>query len=300
MQLSTLIATGSVATMEQKFGILPFYNTIELMWLQDFSATFENDYTNLKRQVPDAFEELKKIFPHSRFGLGGFVDKPMGDFGFLESSDYCYQLKYPLTRYTDHVKLALEKSQIHSGKDWPESQLHAMLGASLSPDTRWSANPLTPNGYKIHRLLVVATDSLYHRAGDSDLPVNNQDGVENCLEEDYPSVDQVAAALDRMQITPLFLVTEDVAPWYRGLVKDLRNHGVVYPIKKDSSDIGKGVLEAVKLALGGTCDEKDECSIGCRGAQCCGGSFKCSENPPAAVLIKLDNAPKEIKVHLQQ
>eukprot|EP01055_Gregarina_sp_Pseudo9_P000599 Gregarina_sp_Pseudo_9__598@NODE_1382_length_1647_cov_393_258706_g1288_i0_p1_GENE_NODE_1382_length_1647_cov_393_258706_g1288_i0NODE_1382_length_1647_cov_393_258706_g1288_i0_p1_ORF_typecomplete_len312_score48_32Integrin_beta/PF00362_18/3_8e41VWA/PF00092_28/0_056_NODE_1382_length_1647_cov_393_258706_g1288_i030938 len=302
MRLSTLSSVGSVASVHigHKYGVLPYYNTIDLMWLQDFSSTYEDDLANLRRELPAVMEDLKAIFPHSKFGLGGFVDKPTGEFGYPESSDYCYQLKYPLTRYTERVEMALKLAQVHSGNDWPESQLHAMLGAALSNDSHWSPLPLTPNGYKIHRLMVVATDSLFHQAGDSKLPANNADGVEDCLGEDYPSVKQVADALERSHITPLFLVSEKVAPWYRGLVKDLGDVGVVVTVAEDSSDLADAVTLAINLALGNGCSEPEACPGGCRGVDCCSGVLACKDSPAAAVFIKMDHVPKNIKIQLAQ
>eukprot|EP01056_Protomagalhaensia_sp_Gyna25_P005602 Protomagalhaensia_sp_Gyna_25__5601@NODE_773_length_2646_cov_832_530495_g606_i0_p1_GENE_NODE_773_length_2646_cov_832_530495_g606_i0NODE_773_length_2646_cov_832_530495_g606_i0_p1_ORF_typecomplete_len304_score37_63Integrin_beta/PF00362_18/2e41_NODE_773_length_2646_cov_832_530495_g606_i015592470 len=290
----------STLVIAQKYGVLPYYHTIDLMWLQDFSATYEDDLINLKRELPNLMEDLKAVFPHSKFGLGGFVDKPMGEFGYEESSDYCFHMKYSMTRYTSRIREVLELSKIHSGADWAESQLHAMLGAALSNETRWSELPMTPNGYKIHRLMVVNTDAGYHQAGDASLPANNADGVEDCLGEDYPSVEQVAEALNQQQITPLFLVTEEVAPLYRGLVRALGNNGVVYPIANDSSDIGIATQHAINLALGNPCGNDDMCSIGCYGTDCCDGEFDCNNDPAAAIVIKLSNVPKQFKVAIKR
>eukprot|EP01057_Protomagalhaensia_wolfi_P006285 Protomagalhaensia_wolfi_Nauph_80__6284@NODE_965_length_1848_cov_226_147595_g730_i0_p1_GENE_NODE_965_length_1848_cov_226_147595_g730_i0NODE_965_length_1848_cov_226_147595_g730_i0_p1_ORF_typecomplete_len306_score51_74Integrin_beta/PF00362_18/6_7e42_NODE_965_length_1848_cov_226_147595_g730_i01711088 len=301
MQLLIAGAISTLVVVAQKYGVLPYYHTIDLMWLQDFSATYEDDLTNLKHELPNLFDDLRAIFPHSKFGLGGFVDKPMGEFGYEESSDYCYHMKYPLTRYTSHIQEALELSKVHSGADWAESQLHAMLGAALSKETRWSELPMTPNGYKIHRLMVVNTDAGYHQAGDAtSLPSNNADGVEDCLGEDYPSVEQVAEALNQEQITPLFLVTEEVAPLYRGLVRALGDNGVVYPIADDSSDIATATQHAINLALGNPCGDNEICSAGCYGTDCCDGEFECNNDPAAAIVIKLSSVPKQVKVAFKQ
>eukprot|EP01054_Gregarina_sp_Poly1_P001686 Gregarina_sp_Poly_1__1685@NODE_1432_length_4160_cov_258_183728_g950_i0_p2_GENE_NODE_1432_length_4160_cov_258_183728_g950_i0NODE_1432_length_4160_cov_258_183728_g950_i0_p2_ORF_typecomplete_len303_score51_90Integrin_beta/PF00362_18/2_2e44IFR3_antag/PF14754_6/0_42_NODE_1432_length_4160_cov_258_183728_g950_i016632571 len=302
MQLAVALTFTAISVVTgHKYGVSPYYHTIDLMWLQDFSASYEDDLVNLRRELPAIFEDLKSIFPHSKFGLGGFVDKPVGDFGYPESSDYCYELKYRLTRYIDRIALVLENAHAHSGKDWPESQLHAMLGATLSNETKWSALPMTPNGYKIHRLMVVSTDAAYHQAGDSKLEPNNADGVEDCLGEDYPSVEQVKNALDKMHITPIFLVTNEVAAVYRGLVKALDNNGVVFPVKEDSSDIAAAIEKSINLALGNDCATNDEqCSAGCNGVDCCEGAFDCDETQGAAVLIKLDKVPHQIKLSLKQ
>eukprot|EP01053_Blabericola_migrator_P005651 Blabericola_migrator_1__5650@NODE_286_length_10380_cov_74_401920_g236_i0_p3_GENE_NODE_286_length_10380_cov_74_401920_g236_i0NODE_286_length_10380_cov_74_401920_g236_i0_p3_ORF_typecomplete_len302_score49_70Integrin_beta/PF00362_18/2_2e42_NODE_286_length_10380_cov_74_401920_g236_i075658470 len=292
-------ALNWLAVSAHRYGVLPYYHTIDLMWLQDFSNTYSDDLANIRRSLPLIMEDLKAIFPHSKFGLGGFVDKPLGEFGYAESSDYCYELKYKLTRYVDRITLALSKAQVHSGNDWAEAQLHAMLGAALSNQTSWSNLPMTPNGYKVHRLMVVNTDSGYHKAGDTQLPKNNADGVEDCLGEDYPSVEQVSKALATQHITPIFLVTEEVAPLYRGLVKLLDNNGVVYPVASDSSDLDTAVEKSINIALGNDCED-ELCSLGCFGEDCCDGAYACNDQPAAAVVVKLDHMPKSVRLSLQE
>lgn len=275
------------------FGLAPYYHTLDLLWVQDFSLSFENDLPLLRQQFPDAIEELKWTFPHSRFGLAGFTDKPLEKFGYEVSKDYCYQLRYKLTRYTSRLRESFDAAKTHSGGDWPESQLQAMLTAARSNETNWSETDETPNGYLIHRLMVIVTDAGYHQAGDSKLPPNDGDGVVDCLGEDYPSVEQVKDALSARSITPLFLVTADVAPIYRRLVRDLGNNGVVWKIENDSRNVRNALTSAISAVLNNDCDG-ERCDGGCVGENCCNGEHCDAEAD--AVLIHIDQMPKNLRV----
>lgn len=269
-------------------------NTIvEVAWVQDFSASQIDDLPNLRGQIPATFATLKGKFKDSRFGLVGFVDKPIEPHGSNSSADYCNRIKYPLTSNVDKIVKALSIAVVHSGRDWPESQLHAMLGTALNRTMKWSAYGDAKDGRKILKFMIVVTDAGFHVAGEADLPPNNGDGDEDCIGEDYPSIAQVSGALEKKGIIPIFLTVKDVAPVYRQLVKKLNNNGAVGVISSDSSNLEEAVLRAMSPYIGNpqSCVESPDC---CYGKACCEDSPDCDSD--SEVVIRIHHKPKRLQV----
>jgi len=265
---------------------------LELAWVQDFSASLIDDLPILRAQIPTAFSDIQEAIPDSRFGMVGFTDKPLEPFGSNSSMDYCFRVKYPLTASVANIQKSLESSVVHSGRDWPESQLHALLGTVLSPDMRWSTYLDAKDGRKISKVVVVATDAGFHLDGDSNLPANNADGDEDCLGEDYPSLDQINRALDGTGVIPIFLTTKEVAPVYRQLVKNLGNRGSVAIIPQNSDGLENALVKSLMAVLG----ESADCA---HHADCCYGEGCCQDSScdgEAEVVIKIYHKPKHLQL----
>ena len=106
-------------------------------------------------------------------------------------------------------------------------------------------------GYRVgsFRVVIIATDSIYHVAGDraavspSDTIANNGDGVID-PNEDYPEIGQVKTALEANNIIPIFLTTSDVAVDYKTLVTQL-GRGAVLTLGSKSENFADAIKEAI-------------------------------------------------------
>ncbi|KAH0485265.1 MAG: uncharacterized protein KVP18_001334 [Porospora cf. gigantea A] len=221
---------------------------LDLFLVQDLSYSFANDLNVLETKLPELLDSIKEDYPGSRFGLGSFVDKPVEPFGYSISEDYCYRLHYSLRDLKDIADLpsVLSSLETYSGNDWEENQLEALLHAVRAVETGWKfEEDRVP-------ILIVSTDAGFHRAGDgmskaqSVSWTGNSGGYDvDCLGEDYPSVSQVAQAINEKDVKVIFLVSPDLVPYYEKVKDDMGVDGVVMDLQTDSSNI----ISAVRSAL---------------------------------------------------
>jgi len=220
--------------------IPPEDRKVDLYLLLDASGSFNDDLPAIRSTVQDLIRQAAqgKLKGKIRLGLGSFIDKPLPAYPQL----YTYKHHQGLTEDFAAVLRALRGISIYENYDEPEAQLEAMLEAA------GRAGQIGYDG-EAERLLVVITDAEYHRAGDFPSPAEDGRADGNALNEDYPSVAQVRRALERADLTPLFLVTADVAATYRGLVAQL-GRGSVAVISSNSSDLLAGLDQGVKQVCG--------------------------------------------------
>jgi len=226
----------------------------DFVLLQDLSGSFGDDLPVLQGLVEPLFEVLQGEDPDSQFAVASFVDKPQTPFG--SPGDFVYQTNLPLTSSADDAVAVINGLTIAIGDDEPEAQLEGLLQVALR------AGEL---GYRdgSQRFVILSTDAPFHVAGDGLLGIppivipNNGDAVID-PNEDYPSVDQVADALEAANITPIFLVTPDVVDTYENLADELG--GSTLPLAADSSSIVDGTREGLLITAGvvtvlGTADD---------------------------------------------
>lgn len=213
---------------------------VDLYLLLDASGSFNDDLPAIRSTVQDLIRQAAqgKLKGKIRLGLGSFIDKPLPPYPQL----YTYKHHQSLTEDFSAVLKALRGIDIYENYDEPEAQLEAMLEAA----GRAGSIGFQPGAA---RFLVVVTDAAYHEAGD--YPAGPEDGRAdgNPTNEDYPSVAQVRRALERADLTPLFLVTADAAGYYRNLVAQL-GRGSVSVISSNSSNLLAGLDQGVKQVCG--------------------------------------------------
>nr|WP_269780293.1 hypothetical protein [Methylobacterium sp. Leaf118] len=211
---------------------------LDFVLLQDLSGSFSEDVATLQELVPDLVAELESLQPDVRFGVASFVDKPTDPFG--ASGDYVYQTDLALTADASAFQAAVDGLVVRNGGDGPESQIEALMQLALRPsELGFRAGAL--------RAVVLTTDAPPHVAGDfaSAGPNNGDDVLDGGgLGEDYPSVDQVRAALLDGGIVPIFAVTADMVATYEALVAEL-GFGTVVTLSSDSSDIIEAISEGL-------------------------------------------------------
>ncbi|MEH1815998.1 MAG: hypothetical protein V7K26_19440 [Nostoc sp.] len=219
----------------------------DIVLLQDLTSSSDENLIQLKTVLPATVNrltnpKLAKIFGDDlKFGIASFKDKPILPFGGY--ADYVYQPEVALTNNVTTVKDKIFDFQAFGGNDGSESQLDALLFAALD-----SGGSL---GYRVgsFRVVIVATDSIYHVAGDraaaipSDTIANNGDGIADAY-EDYPEIGQVKTALEANNIIPIFLTTSNVATDYETLVTQLGRGGVL-TLGSKSENLADLIKEAV-------------------------------------------------------
>merc|ERR1711939_574737 len=118
----------------------------------------------------------------------------------------------------------------------------------------WSTGTHDSNGNPIMRVVILATDADYHKAGEAVAKNSSKfrphpgDREANCLKNDYPTEDMIVAAFEERQATPLFLISgSSYRTLYDNLRKKIGRGGGVEPLASDSSNvveiIKKGVSE---------------------------------------------------------
>ena len=220
--------------------IPPEERKVDLYLLLDASGSFNDDLPAIRSTVQDLIRQAAqgKLKGKIRLGLGSFIDKPLPPYPQL----YTYKHHQSLTEDFSAVLKALRGIDIYENYDEPEAQLEAMLEAAGRAGAIGYADDA-------EKLLVVITDADYHRAGDFPSPAEDGKADGNALNEDYPSVAQVRRALERADLTPLFLVTADAAGYYRNLVAQL-GRGSVSVISSNSSNLLAGLDQGVKQVCG--------------------------------------------------
>ncbi|MBW4566349.1 MAG: hypothetical protein KME32_35915 [Mojavia pulchra JT2-VF2] len=221
----------------------------DIVFAQDLTGSYIDDLPNLKILIPSVLNRLSNPFlapvfgDGLRFGLASFKDKPISPLG--DPGDYVYRAELGLTNNITTVKSKINNFSAGGGADLPESQLDALLYATL--DNGGSL------GYRVgsFRVVIIATDAVYHNAGDRaavspDTIANNGDSVINAL-EDYASISQVKTALEVNNVIPIFVATSDVIDSYKGLVTQLGRGGVL-PLGSKSENIADAIKEAVARA----------------------------------------------------
>ncbi|MDZ7955186.1 hypothetical protein [Nostoc sp. DedQUE09] len=221
----------------------------DIVLLQDLTSSSDENLIQLKAVLPATVNHLTnptlaKIFGNDlKFGMASFKDKPLAPFGGY--ADYVYQTEVALTNNVTTIKDKIFDFQAFGGNDGSESQLFALLFAALDSASL---------GYRVgsFRVVIIATDSIYHVAGDraavipSDTIANNGDGIADAF-EDYPQIGQVKTALEANNIIPIFLTTSDVAADYETLVTQL-GRGSVLTLGSESENLADLIKEAVARA----------------------------------------------------
>lgn len=214
---------------------------LDFVLSQDLSGSFGDDVATVQDLAPRLFNAIRRFQADSEFAVTSFIDKPTSPFG--GSADHEYETVLPLTDARGDFVAAIDGLTLGSGADFPESQLSALLQIAERPEEIGFRG-----GSK--KVVFLTTDAAYHEAGDfSSAPANNGDAVLDGdppgTGEDYPSVEQVAEALQDAGVIPIFAVTAGVTSTYDDLVEAL-GFGAVVDLSSDSSDIVRAIREGIR------------------------------------------------------
>ena len=228
---------------------------LDVFLLQDLSLSFQEDLPILKGLVPNLLDDLRKIQPDAKFGVGSFIDKPVEPFGDKNNA-YVYQLEQPLTNDKEVVRSTVNNLlTISKSGDLPEAQLEALLQVARRTI---QTNPI---GFRnnARRVVVVSTDATYHKGGDGaeakPRPITKPNNGDTVIDpdEDYPSIAQVKQALSDANIFPVFTIAEDNdgvdnISVYQDLVDNKIGFGKVVQLQSNSSNLVQAITDGLVQA----------------------------------------------------
>ncbi|WP_417431651.1 DUF5801 repeats-in-toxin domain-containing protein [Kiloniella sp.] len=214
---------------------------VDMYLLQDLTGSFSNDLANVRTAMSGLIGKIDggEFSADIHLGTGSFKDKPLSPYG--DRSDYVFQNAENVTDDLAAVQSAVDGFSATGGNDGPESQIEALLNlAQNASDLGFRSGA--------SKYVVLTTDNSFHKAGDaSSLGANDGDGdLTADLDEDYPSLAQLKAALDASGIVPIFMATSGYVSEYQALV-DYLGVGEVHELTSDSSNLLANIL-----ASGGT------------------------------------------------
>lgn len=198
---------------------------VDVLLLQDLSQSFVEELPVLRGMVESfiARREAGELSESVRLGLASFIDKPLEPYG--GSDDYVLRLHAEIG--SDLEELLAVTGGLATGwggETGEEAQLEALQMVTEQPRSMGFRS-------EARRYVVLVTDAPPHVAGDwPDAPAAN-DGLpdRSDLDEDYPSVDQVADSLLEAGIVPVFLVTDmELAPFYQPIVDRVGDGAVIH------------------------------------------------------------------------
>lgn len=201
---------------------------IDLYYLMDFSYSMKDDKDNIARLGNQIAEEMTNITTNLTMGFGTFVDKTVMPYSSPNRfSDSCNECIAPYG-YRQHLKLnsdpskfveSVQNARISENLDSAEGGFDALLQAVTCQDQI---------GWRDYsrRLLLFSTDAEPHFAGDGKLGgiVKPNDGechldtdgnYTETVNQDYPSLSQLANAVKDNNINIIFAVPEKLVPYYR-------------------------------------------------------------------------------------
>jgi len=254
---SSDIMEGVAEALDTLSGVTCGMQTVDVVFTQDVTYSYNNDVDNLHNRLQTVMSGLQQNYIAPRFGLTTFGDKPLEPLGHAGSGDYCYKLESALTPDASKIVEAAREVNMVSGWDWRESQLDAIISTVHDPNINWRQGEMW-NGFELLRILVVATDAGYHRAPDAAdhghaLLPRRDNGVVNCLGEEYPSWRQVGKVLADAGVHPIFVPTSDIVSIYNKLLTDLENEfnvvGAVVELN-DFDNLPRAVTEGLVVIQG--------------------------------------------------
>ncbi|XP_073526051.1 integrin beta-7 isoform X2 [Phyllobates terribilis] len=259
-KVSVKLRLGEKRTFQVRFKRAEGY-PIDLYYLMDLSYSMKDDLENVKKLGSDIQEVLHKVTKSVRIGFGSFVDKTVLPF----VNTMKWQMQNPCPSRTErcqppfsyrHVlsltsnltlfQQRVSAENISGNLDTPEGGFDAILQAAVCTDHIGWRN--------VTRLLVFASDDVFHMAGDGKLAgiyiptdgrchLNDNGEYHHSNMFDYPSVGHLSQVLTAANIQPIFAVTSNVLSTYQGL-SELIPKSAVGELKADSSNVVNLISQA--------------------------------------------------------
>ena len=244
---------GSQATVSVNVEVRELPAIYDVFMVQDLSGSFWDDLPNVQAQFGGLYDALNAD-GDVQFGVGSFIDKPVGVFGSdrvfvgydesgdpIYTSDYVYQTHLAVSGDQVAIQDTLDGLDTQYGVDWKEAQLEALVQVALRG---------AEIGFRdgAQKFVVLSTDAAFHQEGDyADAPLGANDYDTVIEDEDYPEVVAVGELLAAAGIIPVFAVTEYVVPYYQQLV-DLWGFGSVTVLSADSGNLATAITDGLKAA----------------------------------------------------
>nr|KAG5690040.1 hypothetical protein BaRGS_009847 [Batillaria attramentaria] len=212
---------------------------VDLYFLFDVSATMASTLKQLSELAIQMADAIKNISTNYQLGYGVFQDKvilpftsthpvrlknpfPGGSNNYAPAFafDHMLNLTQDLGEFRSAVNESLNK--ITGNLDRPEGGFDAIMQAIVCKKMGWRDNS--------RQIIIFGSDARMHYAGDGKLAglitpndeqchLTEKGGNEMSEKQDYPSVGQISAALDRTKKYIIFAVKESIENEYKHINK---------------------------------------------------------------------------------
>eukprot|EP01114_Cavostelium_apophysatum_P013120 TRINITY_DN310_c0_g1_i2.p1 TRINITY_DN310_c0_g1~~TRINITY_DN310_c0_g1_i2.p1 ORF type:complete len:3659 (-),score=1079.82 TRINITY_DN310_c0_g1_i2:58-10971(-) len=219
-QVSVYMAPGSDLTTSFYMNFpANVYAPLEVVILQDLTASFGSDLSTIKSVLNSLVSNVKQVYPNAKFGVASFSDKPISPYGSAAQADFAYQVNLPITSNQVALQAAIDGLVIRYGGDALNSQLEALYQLALSSSIAWSS--------KATRVVLLVTKSGFHVPPSTAAGITRPNTLDNEVnaDEDYPYPNDVRAALLSRNIVPVFVApaastgtTPPIVKFYQDLV----------------------------------------------------------------------------------
>lgn len=239
---------------------------LDIYYLMDLTYSMKDHQEALVKQAEKISESMADITTKFRLGFGSFVDKvtmPYSNMLPAKLENPCsanipcikaYGYKNHLS-LTNDTKLFLEKvkeARLSGNLDNAEGGFDALIQViSCKNEISWS--------YPSRKIILFATDSLFHYAGDGKLGgivapndglchLNKEGYYTETLTQDYPSLSQINRAIVNNQINIIFSVPDSALKVYEVLSENLQG-SVTGRLAENSSNIVDLIRDNYKVSL---------------------------------------------------
>nr|AVP12655.1 integrin beta 2 [Littorina littorea] len=301
---------------------------VDLYFLFDLSWTMKAYIDDLQRLARRIADEIGKISTNYKLGYGTFQDKVLLPFTNTHPAklqnqcqdcappfDYHHELS--LTSSLINFTAAVDNSQFTGNIDSPEGGFDAMMQAIVCKSVGWRDNS--------RQLIIFASDARMHFAGDGKLAgvITPNDGECHlqgrvnpmAFKQDYPSVGQLAAALDKSKKHVIFAVQEAVLTEYQQLhtrvprssvnvLKAGKDSNVVDIVRDKYREMTAGVQleyktssDNIRVSITPTCESR-ESREGRESTRCTNLEIG-KKVEPFVVNIRADRCPENPKERVQ-
>ncbi|XP_053907486.1 integrin beta-7 isoform X8 [Cuculus canorus] len=249
---------------------------VDIYYLMDLSYSMRDDLENVRKLGSDLLAALRNVttsvriggdtrgdpgMEDGRMGFGSFVDKPVLPFVSTVPSrlrNPCPEQPEPcapptafhhvlsLTDDAEEFAKSVSRQRVSGNLDAAEGGFEAIMQVAVCQERiGWR---------RATRLLVFASDDVFHSSGDGKLGGIVLPSDSRCHLDaggrytkshiyDYPSVGHLAEVLSAANIHPIFAVTAPTVPTYRELSR-LIPKSVVGELRDDSSNVVQLIADA--------------------------------------------------------
>ncbi|CAH1115974.1 unnamed protein product [Phaedon cochleariae] len=232
---------------------------LELYFLGDLSSSMLPSLEYVKKLGHDLPDTLKTLSKNYKIAYGSFMDKPGMPFYFTDEENfrnpcfattmgscemgYLFKHRLNFTGDTHEFDEKIQDSQVTANVDDLDGALEAILQILVcGKKIGWSENS--------RKIILLATDSLLHMAGDGILVGAVKRPTEECLLDDngnhsqpfkydYPSMEQIVTILRQKKVNIIFAVkTKKKMDYYEAMSRSLvKDYGFVGQLEEESTNI---------------------------------------------------------------
>jgi subtilisin family serine protease len=227
----------------------PFDN-MDVVFLIDTTGSYGDDIDSLQSKADEIIDNLSGRGINVQFGVSSFADFPFSPYGDNIHGDEAFYLNQAITGDIELVKTAIDNldNPLHSGADFPESQLEALYqvstgnGKNLNPsedDDYDDLGELKPVniGWRTGaaKIVILATDAMFHKSED---PFSSYPGA---------STSEAIEALQNNGITVIGLDSGHT----NGDLEEITDatNGALFALSSDSSEIAEVIIQAIDEQL---------------------------------------------------